>query len=274
MCSIWKLSTSGFYDWLKRPESRRSQRNRELGQKIEDVFFESHERVGSPKIARILNGEGVAVSRPKIARIMKEKGLRCITHKKYRVATTDSDHSHRIAENLLDRNFTQHAPSRAWVSDLTYIRTDQGWLYLTTIIDLFDRAVIGWSMSDNMTYEDTVKKAWAMAKMNRKIAPGMIFHSDRGVQYATDEFRQELEVCKVRQSMSRKGNCWDNAVAESFFKILKSEMVSHRHYFSHFQAKIEIGEFIEIWYNRKRIHSHLGYMSPYEFYMLNIKLVA
>jgi len=274
MCSIWKLSTSGFYDWLNRPESRRSKQNRELEQKIEDVFFENHERVGSPKIAVILNGEGVTVSRPKIARIMKERGLRCITHKKYRVATTDSDHSHKIAENLLARNFTQLAPSRAWVSDLTYIRTDQGWLYLTTIIDLFDRAVIGWSMSNNMTYEDTVKKAWAMAKMNRKVDPGMIFHSDRGVQYATDEFRQELEVCKVRQSMSRKGNCWDNAVAESFFKILKSEMISHRHYFSHFQAKVEIGEFIEIWYNRKRIHSHLGYMSPNEFYMLNIKLVA
>jgi len=197
---------------------------------------------------------------------MKSMGLKSIVSKKHKVMTTDSNHSYRICDNHLNREFTTDAPSKAWVSDITYIATNQGWLYLTIIMDLFDRKIIGWSMSNNMTAVDTIVRAWDMAVLNRKPEYNLIMHSDRGVQYACDHFKSILGNFDVIQSMSGKGNCWDNAVAESFFKILKSEMVYHDYFADHLQAKNAIFEFIEIWYNRDRIHSALGYISPQKYY--------
>jgi putative transposase len=204
---------------------------------------------------------------------MKKESIKSIVNKKYKIQTTDSNHSNKVSENHLNRNFNPESPSLVWVSDITYVRTEQGWLYLTTVMDLYDRKIIGWSLSDNMTAKDTVMKAWKMANSNRNSIKGMIFHSDRGVQYTSQKFRDELDSNNIIQSMSRKGNCWDNAVAECFFKIIKSEMIDHEYYYSHFQAKINIVDFIEIWYNRKRRHSSLGFLTPEEYGKIN-KLIA
>jgi transposase InsO family protein len=197
--------------------------------------------------------------------MMRSDGLRSIIKKKYRVSTTDSNHNLPVAKNHLNRKFKVKRPGKVWVSDITYIRTNQGWLYLTIIMDLYDRKIIGWALSQTMSTIDTVMAAWRMALINRPISSELTFHSDRGVQYASIEFREALASRLVRQSMSRKGNCWDNAVAESFFKILKSELIYHNRYFNRKHAKTEVFEFIEIWYNRKRRHSYLGYLTPEEF---------
>jgi len=246
MSKILKVSRSGYYEWLDRKPSKRAIENKELKTKIISIYQNSKGRYGSPKITRELECEGVKVSRPRVARIMRLEGIKSITHKRFSVSTTNSNHNLPISENHLNRAFTANNPAKKWVSDLTYIWTKQGWLYLTIVMDLFDRKIIGWAMSDNMTTEDTVVKAWKMAVFNRSIFSQLIFHSDRGVQYASKEFRELLKQNPVLQSMSRKGNCWDNAVAENFFKILKSEMVNHYEFESIWQAKNHIFEFIEI----------------------------
>ena len=271
MCKTLKVSKSGYYDWVNRSESSTTARTKEHTKMILSIYKKSKQRYGSYKITKALKKRGVITSRNRVARIMKREEIRSIINRKYRVQTTDSEHDHKIADNILNRDFKAAVPAQKWVSDITYIRTDQGWLYLTMIMDLFDRKIIGWSLSDNMSCADTVLKAWKMANKNRPATPNMIFHSDRGVQYAADDFRKELESCNVIQSMSRKGNCWDNAVAENFFKILKSELIYHRHYYSHFQAKVDVFDFIEIWYNKQRTHSALGYLTPDEFgkFLLN-----
>lgn len=274
MCHVFNVSKSGYYQWLQRKPSKRSRENAMIASEIKCVYKESKGRYGSPKITLELVEKGIVVSRPRVARLMRKEGLKSIIRKKYKVVTTDSKHDLKISENHLNRNFKPSQPSQAWVSDITYVPTDQGWLYLTIVMDLFDRKIIGWSLSDDMTTENTVLPAWRMAKNNRLIGKDMIFHSDRGVQYASNLFRKELANGDIIQSMSRKGNCWDNAVAENFFKNLKSELVQHRHFVSHFQAKIEIFEFIEVWYNRKRKHSHLGYMTPEQFRIIINKNVA
>jgi transposase InsO family protein len=196
---------------------------------------------------------------------MRAEGLRSIICKKFRGMTTDSNHNLPVAENLLNRDFEATAPSQKWVSDITYVPTAQGWVYLTIVMDLYDRKIIGWSVSTSMTTQATILAAWRMARQNRKTEPGMIFHSDQGVQYASYAFSDELRRFGVIQSMSRKGNCWDNAVAENFFKILKSEMVKHVRFHSVLQARKELFEFIEIWYNRKRKHAYLGYKTPEQY---------
>lgn len=265
MCLAFKVSRSGYYNWLHRKPSMRAMENQKLKQMISSVYQESKSRYGSPKITQELRFKGVCVSRPRVARIMRSEGIKSIIHKKYRVSTTDSKHNLPVADNHLKRNFKAQNPGQAWVSDITFIRTAQGWLYLTVVMDLFDRKVIGWALSKTMTATDTVLAAWRMAVVNRPITGQMIFHSDRGVQYASKEFREVLKVKPVTQSMSRKGDCWDNAVAESFFKILKSELIAHCRYTNHLHAKNDVFEFIEIWYNRKRRHSYLGYLTPEEF---------
>jgi transposase InsO family protein len=220
-----------------------------------------------------LQARGQRVSRPRVARLMKSANLRSIIRKKFRISTTDSQHQYPISKNHLQRNFQVNSPGKVWVSDITFIPTRKGWLYLTMILDLFDRKVIGWALSESMETRQTVLPAWKMALTNRAIDSQLIFHSDRGVQYASQEFRKALSK-KVLQSMSRKGDCWDNAVAESFFKILKTELVFHVEFISKFQAKIEIFEFIEIWYNRQRRHSALGYCTPEEYGNKSFKNVA
>jgi len=265
MCKVFKLSKSGYYEWKHRKPSKREIESKQTTDEIKSIYAASKGRYGSPKITRELNKLGCKVSRPRVARIMRSEGLKSIICKKFRVNTTESNHQFPIAENILQRDFSTNRPGHKWVSDITYIPTDQGWLYLTIIMDLFDRKIIGWSLSIDMTTENTVLAAWRMALINRPLAKGLIFHSDRGVQYAAYDFKDELGQSNAIQSMSRKGNCWDNAVAENFFKILKSELVKHVRFNSILQAKNEVFEFIEVWYNRKRKHGYLGHKTPQEF---------
>lgn len=262
MCRVLRVSRGGYYAWLDRPPSARQAETAEMRRLIRKAHSESRGRYGSPRITASLRAEGLRISRPRVARLMRLDGLRSIVKKRHRPSTTDSRHGLAVSPNLLDRNFRVSAPARAWVSDITYVRTGQGWLYLTVVLDLFDRRVIGWSLSRGMQAGQTSMAAFRMAVGNRPLDSELTFHSDRGVQYACTEFRRLLRQRGVTQSMSRKGNCWDNAVAESFFKTLKSEMADHQVFIDVNQAKVKVFEFIEIWYNRKRIHSHLGYIDP------------
>jgi transposase InsO family protein len=206
---------------------------------------------------------------------MKQANLRSIIQKKYVVTTTDSKHTYPVAENRLNRQFNPVKPGQAWVSDLTYIRTGEGWLYLTIIMDLYDRKVVGWALSKSMKAAETTIPAWQMAIKNRPIERDLIFHSDRGVQYACHAFTRLLQKHPlVVQSMSGKGNCWDNAVAESFFKSLKSELVYQQEFQTRTTAKQAVFEYIEIWYNRQRRHSALGYLSPFDYYNRQFQNVA
>ncbi len=265
MCKALKISKSGYYAWRNRPESARSLENKRITARIQEVFDESKATYGSPRITKELNEAGTRVSRPRVARLMVKAHLRSRMTRKF-VVTTDSEHDYKISPNLLDRDFKPGRINRAWVSDITYIHTAQGWLYLTIIMDLGDRKVIGWALSKSMHAAVTVVAAWRMALKNRGLCKGLIFHSDRGVQYACSEFRDLLaKGDMVVQSMSRKGNCWDNAVAESFFKSLKSEWLYGKTFKTREEAELEVFRYIEMWYNRKRRHSSLGYKSPEQF---------
>jgi len=266
MCRVFKVSRSGYYHWLNRKPSQREVENSELKTNIVEVHRLSRFRLGSPKIQKELEDRGFYISRPRVARLMKQLEIRSIIHRKFKVVTTDSNHGYTLSPNLLNRDFTASSPGQKWVSDITYVKTNQGWLYLTIVLDLFDRKIIGWSMSRNMESGNTVIAAFKMAIRNRPVNPEeLIFHSDRGVQYACGEFRNLLHSYRILQSMSRKGNCWDNAVAECFFKILKSELIYQIPNLPYGQARIEIFEFIEIWYNKKRKHSYLNYLTPEQF---------
>jgi len=263
MCRVFSVSRSGYYSWRGRPESKRSMENRRLDVHIKAIYNESKGRYGSPKITDELNDMGFPVSKNRVARRMKEAGIRSIVRRKHRV-TTDSKHSHPVADNLLQRNFTTSAPDKVWVSDITYIPTMRGWIYLTVFIDLFSRMVVGWSLSSSLS-ADMVLAALQRGIRNRRPGTGLIIHSDRGVQYACKDFRKVLSKHGFIQSMSRKGNCWDNAVAESFFGILKTELVHHERFKGPQDTLRAIFEYIEIFYNRKRKHSTLGYYTPVQF---------
>jgi len=261
MCRVFRVSNSGFYYWLNHPKGQRQVESVFLLKEISEIHSESKKVYGSPRITAKLAERGIQASRPRVARIMRKAGIQSVIRKKW-VKTTDSNHVHTVAANVLNRDFSATGLGEKWVSDLTYIRTGAGWVYLTTVIDLADRKVIGWSLSDNMEARNTTVSAFRMAKANRGIGDKLIFHSDQGVQYACLEFRQQLMGLPIIQSMSRKGNCWDNAVAESFFKTMKTEMVYQRAFKTKKQAYLAIFEYIEVWYNRKRIHSSLGYLTP------------
>jgi len=261
MCIVLNVSSSCFYRWLIAPESSRSQRSTELLDKIREAHRSSDYIYGSPRITVELHKTGESVSRSYVARLMKNNGIRSKVKSKYKI-TTDSSHSYRIAENLLNRDFSADALSEKWVGDITYLNTNRGWLYLTTVIDLADRKVVGWSLSTDMTAQNTSLAALKMAIKNRGVRPGLIFHSDRGVQYACDEFKAVLMENYIVQSMSRRANCWDNAVAESFFKTLKAEMVYHKKFIDQQSAKLEVFGYIEGFYNTERTHSALGYKTP------------
>ena len=276
MCKVFKVSRSGYYSWIKHKPSKWDIENQKILEQIRQIHQESKQIYGSPKITEELRDRKVKVSRPRVARLMKKAQIRSKTVKKFK-ATTDSAHKYPIVENKLNRNFSVHSIGQVWVSDITYIWTVEGWLYLTIILDLADRKVVGWSLSKSLKAIDTVFPAWHMATMNRPITDQLIFHSDRGVQYACNAFAQLLESYqKVSRSMSRKGDCWDNAVAESFFKSIKIEMIYHTTFNTRQEAKLAVFEYIEIWYNRKRKHSALGYLSPEEFekYLLNLSIAA
>jgi transposase InsO family protein len=276
MCKVLQVSKSGYYKWVKSSPSKRFLENQQLTEQIREIHSLSKQTYGSPRITKALRDRSYNVSRQRVARLMRKAGIRSKIRKKY-IATTDSKHTYHVAANLLDRNFKVGSIGQVWVSDITYISTKQGWLYLTTVIDLGDRKVIGWSLGSTLKAADTSVAAFNMAIKNRPITQQLIFHSDRGVQYACNEFTDILKKYKtVKQSMSRKGNCWDNAVAESFFKTLKSEWTNWHKYQSVKQAALSVFEYIEGWYNLKRKHSALGYLSPaeYEKYLLTKKSAA
>jgi len=275
MCQVLQVSSSGYYRWKSKVISNRVQRMNQIKEKITFIYFESKQRYGSPRITIELQSLGYKISRITVAKYMKQMGIRSRLSKKFKI-TTDSKHNYLVVENILNRQFKPSLPSKVWVSDITYIHTKEGFLYLTTVIDLYDRKIIGWSLSETMSTEATILSAWRMATRNRNVEQGLIFHSDRGVQYANNKFANVLNSYKkITRSMSRKGNCWDNAVAESFFKSLKTELIYGNKLISKEQMKLEIFEYIEIWYNKKRRHSALNYATIDEFNnQFNYKNVA
>lgn len=269
MCKCMKVSRNAYYHWLKTKDNTIEAASLTLLKKrIRVIFEQSRQIYGSHRVQKMLEREGLVYSRSYIALLMRKMGLRSVLRRKY-VITTDSNHSFDIAENKLNRDFTSLQLGRKWVSDITYIRVNNDWNYLTTVIDLADRKVVGWSLSEDMTTENTIMKAWLNARANRSLNESLIFHSDRGVQYASNKITKLFSFNrKVVQSMSRKGDCWDNAVAESFFKTIKNEWLYRFKYKSYSQLYDSLADYIN-WYNTKRIHSSLGYLSPLE---MEIKL--
>ena len=264
MCKTLKISSSSYYNWKLNIDGKRRVNDEKLLRKIKDIHKDSHQTYGSPRIYNELKKSDISVSRAKVARIMSKNLIRSVHARKFKI-TTNSKHNYPVCENILDRNFSPEREGKSWVSDITYIATKEGWLYLTIILDLFDRKAIGWAFSSRMFASETVIPALKMAKLNRPIVDDLIFHSDRGVQYACNEFKKQLESPLIRQSMSRKGNCWDNAVAESFFKSLKKECVYRNNYLTRKEAELSVFQWIEMWYNTNRIHSSLGNKSIKEF---------
>jgi putative transposase len=263
MCSVFGVSPSAYYEWEREQESAHARRDGELLELIRAVFVRFRGRYGAPRIQGRLAKQGVFVSRKRVARLMRDAGLRAKGARKYK-ATTDSKHALPVAPNLLERRFEVDQPNTAWVSDITYLWTRQGWMYLAVIIDLYSRKVVGWSLRERMTAE-LVCEALDAAVRQRCPPPGLIFHSDRGCQYASRVFRRRLWRYRMRQSMSRKGNCWDNAVAESFFATLKKELVRDRPFETRAAARADVFEYVEVFYNRQRAHSLLGYETPTSF---------
>jgi putative transposase len=263
MAEVLKISRSRYYSWLNSPPSNHEWRDNELGYLVKRIFEEKRRIYGSPRIHEELKAQGQRCSRKRVARIMRENGLRARQKRKFK-ATTDSGHELPVAPNLVGREFTVESPNRVWMSDITYIWTMEGWLYLCIIIDLYSRKAVGWSMYSRITVELTID-ALSMAHMHRKPNEGLVFHSDRGVQYAAELFRKHLSEFNMVQSMSRKGDCWDNACAESFFATLKTEEVFHRSYKTRDEARRCIFEYIAVFYNRQRRHSFLDYVSPEEY---------
>lgn len=272
MCRVLEVSRSGYYRWLKRKPSQRQLDNQRLDAEIREIYDGSKGRYGSPKITQELRDRGRRVGKNRVARRMRKAGLRSKVRRKYRV-TTDSKHNFPVAPNLLERDFSAPVPDKVWVSDITYLATKTGWLYLTVIIDLFSRIVVGWALSSSLSHEMVVV-ALKRAISRRGPKKGLVFHSDRGVQYACNDFRKELSKHEFIQSMSRKGDCWDNAVAESFFGIMKTELVYHQRYEGHQDTLQSIFEYIEVFYNRQRRHSTLEYLCPAEYEKQKLKLCA
>ncbi len=262
MSQVLGVSRSGYYRWLHRPPSARTLENARLQADMKRVWHASERRYGSPRIHQALLTEGWQVSRPRVMRWMRAMGIASQIRKQW-VLTTDSTHAWPVAPNLLARQFHPTDLGAVWVSDLTYLRTADGWCYLTTVMDLADRQIIGWSFSQGLQARQTSVPAWEMARLRRPIHQPLIFHSDRGVQYACSEFTATLAThALVTQSMSRKGDCWDNAPAESFFKTLKAELLVDTTRLGYAQVRQVLFQFIELWYNRQRLHSTLDYRTP------------
>ena len=263
LCAVLEVSPAGYYAWRSRPRSTRSTANTELVKAIRQVHRDSGGRYGSPRVHAALRAQGRGTSRGRIERLMRRHGIRAIMAPPRRVRTTDSRHALPIASNLLDRNFTAAAPNRVWLADITYIPTSEGWLYLAAIMDLYSRKIVGWAMRDHLRTE-LASTALMMAIQRQRPATGLIHHSDRGVQYAAHDYRAALAAAGMTASMSRKADCYDNAPMESFFHTLKTELIHHRHYATREDARRDIFAFIEGFYNRIRLHSAIGYISPIE----------
>jgi transposase InsO family protein len=263
MCRLLEVSRQGFYMWCRRQPCDRQRRDEALKRKIRQAFIDSEARYGSPRVERELRAQGESTSRKRIARLMRHEGLVARRPRRF-VVTTHSRHGYRIAPNRLARNFTPDGPNRVWATDITYIATRKGWLYLAVVMDLYSRRVVGWSMQPYLDRR-LVLAALNMAVTTRRPAPGLLHHSDRGAQYACDEYQRALADAEIACSMSRKGNCWDNAVVESFFATLKQELVNRCNFADHDAARAALFRYIEAFYNRRRLHSALGYVSPAEY---------
>jgi transposase InsO family protein len=263
MCQTLNVSRSGFYDWRNRDRSKRRKADEVLLPKIVKVFKQSRRTYGSPSITRELRGDGESCGKNRIARLMRLNGIKAKTKKKFKV-TTDSGGSKQAVDNLVNQCFKADCPDRLWCSDITYIWTKEGWLYLSIILDVYSRRVIGWAMSRRLT-DDLVIAALRQALGYRNPGPATIFHSDQGKQYASKRFRKLLDTKGIKPSMSGKGNCYDNAISESFFHTLKTELIYFENYQTREEAKTKIFEYIEVFYNRQRRHSAIGYKSPVDF---------
>lgn len=260
MCGVLGVSESGFYAWRKRPGCQRQREDAQLIEEIRQDFSAHCGRYGSPRLHAELCDRGRSIARKRVARLMREAGL-CAKRTRRRVLTTRREPSHPVAPNLLNREFIATEPNSKWVTDITYIPTMQGWLYLAVILDLYSRMVVGWSMSGHCD-EELVERALNQALARRKPRSGLLHHSDRGSQYTSQAYQLCLEQSGMLVSMSRKGNCWDNSVMESFFGTLKDECVGSTVYSSHDEARLELFTYMEVYYNRVRRHSTLGYVSP------------
>ena len=263
-CRVLAVSRAGYYAWRDRPASSRQARREELAVKITAAHQANRGVYGSPRIWRVLQSQGERTCENTVAKRMRELGLCARRKRKFVPQTTDSRHDHPVARNLLDRQFAAAQPNAKWVVDITYIPTDEGWLYLAGVMDLCSRKIVGWSMTDHMQWQ-LVGDALEMALTQRHPPEGLLHHSDRGVQYACDDYRRLMTDAGMDVSMSHKGDCWDNAVMESFWSTLKTELVHHERYATRAAARASIFEYIEVFYNRKRLHSALGYQSPEVF---------
>jgi putative transposase len=263
MCRVLQVSRSGYYAWLERGQSARARSNEELLREIRRVHVQSRRTYGSPRITDELRALGHVCNEKRVARLMRRAGIRPKTVKKFRV-TTDSKHKYPVADNLLNRDFRADRADQVWLSDITYIWTSEGWLYLAGIMDLYSRRIVGCAMSSRIN-ADLALKALGQALGRRHPRERLIHHSDQGRQYASDDYRKLLTEHGLISSMSRKGDCWDNAPMESFWGTLKQELVYHVHFLTKEEAKLKIFEYIEVFYNGQRRHSSLGSLSPAEF---------
>jgi transposase InsO family protein len=264
MCAVLGVTRSGYYAWRSRPASPRAQRQAELVQAIEAVHRESRGTYGSPRVHKALEAEGRACSVNTVAKLMRLSGVRARTARRFVVRTTDSRHDQPVAPNVLNREFYPQRPDAVWAGDITYIPTAEGWLYLAVVLDLYSRRVVGWATADHLRSE-LVGQALEVALKQRRPEGPLLHHSDRGVQYASGDYQRLLAAHGLEVSMSRTGECYDNAVVESFFGTLKRELVHQERYPSHAAARRSLFEYIEVFYNRQRLHSTLGYRSPVQF---------
>ena len=264
MCRVLEVSTSGFYRWAKEPVGKRERRRLELGEAVQRVHASNRGVYGSPRVHAALIQEGRAVCRNTVAKVMRQRGIRARTHRRFKVRTTDSNHDHPIAPNVLNRNFTADKLNQVWLTDITSIPTDEGWLYLAGVMDLCSRRIIGWSMAEHMR-ADLVCDALNMALAARRPGADLLHHSDRGVQYACRDYQVLLGARGITVSMSGVGDCYDNAPTESLWGKLKTELVYLEHFATREQARAAIFDYVETFYNRVRLHSSLGYVSPERF---------
>ncbi len=272
MAEVLGVARSGYYSWIEGGQSVRAVEEKQLVEKIKEIQEEVSHRYGSPRMRAELLRRGRRVSKKRVARIMRENTLGARPKRRF-VVTTRSEKGQEVAENLLDRNFAVPAANRVWVSDITYVATAAGWMYLCSVLDLYSRRVVGWSLSIRVDTE-LVLAAVAMAVIRRRPPKGLMFHSDRGVQYTSGEFQKIAKGYGFIQSMSRRGDCWDNACAETFFKTVRTELIRGKIYRSREEAREEIFKYIEVFYNRKRLHSYLGYLSPTEYEQLEERKTA
>jgi transposase InsO family protein len=264
MCRVLDIARSGYYAWRKQPLSARQMADLLLMMHIRDVFEQSRQTYGSYRIQATLVEQGLRCGRKRVARLMREDELEPKTSRPFKVVTTDTNHTLPVAPNRLNQAFTADRPDQIWLADITYVPTAEGWLYLAVVLDLYSRRIVGWAMSDSL-HRQLVIDALQMALTARQPPPGLLHHSDRGSQYASQEYQTLLTQAQMVGSMSRKGNCYDNAPLESFFGTFKTELVFHQHYPTRAQAKLDIFEYIEVFYNRVRRHSALDYKSPVNY---------